>query len=239
MPLAPVIQPTEQGDSRYYKRGFNFGWVWQLQHKPRRQMYDRFMELFQPTETEHVLDLGVANLPEPLENIFEYYYPWKHRIVAAGVEDCRFLESRYSGLQFVQLEPGASLPFPDNHFDIAFCSATIEHVGSHTQQAAFLRELVRVSQRVYLTTPNRWYPIELHTRLPFVHWLPPKLFRWFLIKLGMPFYSTEENLNLLSGRQLKNLVSNPSLRVRLTHQYFFGLPSNLILTLEKIPSSDA
>jgi len=23
-----------------------------------------------------------------------------------------------------------------------------------------------------LTTPNRWFPLELHTRLPLVHWLP-------------------------------------------------------------------
>ena len=22
------------------------------------------------------------------------------------------------------------------------------------------------------TTPNRWFPVEVHTRLPFVHWLP-------------------------------------------------------------------
>ena len=25
---------------------------------------------------------------------------------------------------------------------------------------------------MFLTTPNRWFPIELHTRLPLVHWLP-------------------------------------------------------------------
>jgi hypothetical protein len=29
-----------------------------------------------------------------------------------------------------------------------------------------------VGRRVFLTTPNRWFPIEVHTRLPFVHWLP-------------------------------------------------------------------
>ena len=25
---------------------------------------------------------------------------------------------------------------------------------------------------MFLTTPNRWFPIEVHTRLPLVHWLP-------------------------------------------------------------------
>jgi hypothetical protein len=26
-----------------------------------------------------------------------------------------------------------------------------------------------------VTTPNRWFPLEVHTLLPFVHWLPPGL----------------------------------------------------------------
>jgi hypothetical protein len=25
---------------------------------------------------------------------------------------------------------------------------------------------------VFVTTPNRWFPLEVHTLLPFVHWLP-------------------------------------------------------------------
>ena len=25
---------------------------------------------------------------------------------------------------------------------------------------------------MFVTTPNRWFPIEVHTRLPLVHWLP-------------------------------------------------------------------
>ena len=33
-------------------------------------------------------------------------------------------------------------------------------------------EALRVGRRVFLTTPNRWFPIEVHTRLPLVHWLP-------------------------------------------------------------------
>ena len=26
-----------------------------------------------------------------------------------------------------------------------------------------------------MTTPNRWFPVEVHTRLPLVHWLPDRL----------------------------------------------------------------
>jgi hypothetical protein len=33
-------------------------------------------------------------------------------------------------------------------------------------------EALRVARRAFVTTPNRWFPIEVHTLLPLVHWLP-------------------------------------------------------------------
>ena len=33
-------------------------------------------------------------------------------------------------------------------------------------------ELCRVANRVFVTTPNRLFPVDPHTLLPFVHWLP-------------------------------------------------------------------
>jgi hypothetical protein len=31
---------------------------------------------------------------------------------------------------------------------------------------------LRVGRRAFITTPNRAFPVEVHTRLPLVHWLP-------------------------------------------------------------------
>jgi hypothetical protein len=36
-----------------------------------------------------------------------------------------------------------------------------------------VHELCRVAARVFVTTPNRFFPLEVHTLLPFAHWLPP------------------------------------------------------------------
>ena len=68
-----------------------------------------------------------------------------------------------------------ALPFPDGAFDVVHSNAVIEHVGGRERQEAFVREALRVGRRVFLTTPNRWFPIEVHTRLPLVHWLPDPL----------------------------------------------------------------
>ena len=40
------------------------------------------------------------------------------------------------------------------------------------EQRRFVAELCRVAPRVFISTPNRWFPLEVHTRLPLVHWLP-------------------------------------------------------------------
>jgi hypothetical protein len=48
----------------------------------------------------------------------------------------------------------------------------VEHVGDVERQRQFVSEALRVGRRVFVTTPNRWFPIEVHTRLPLVHWLP-------------------------------------------------------------------
>lgn len=222
-----------RGDERYYRRFLNTDFVYRLSHAPRRAMFDFFMSELRPTANDSVLDLGTTSLPDPQENMFEMYYPHPARITAAGTEDCRFLETTYPGLTFVRLETGKPLPFADQAFDVGFCNAVIEHVGSRENQAFFLRELIRVTKRCYVTTPNRWFPVELHTRLPFVHWLPRPLFSGILSLLGLEFYAREENLNLLSAGELLRLLPAGLKSARLSRQRFFGLPSNLRLVVEK------
>jgi len=69
---------------------------------------------------------------------------------------------------------GRELPFADGEFDRGFSNAVVEHVaGGRDGQRLFVHELCRVARRVFVTTPNRWFPLEVHTLLPFVHWLPP------------------------------------------------------------------
>ncbi len=222
-----------RGDERYYERLLRFDFVYRLSHAPRRAMFDFFMRELRPAREESVLDLGATSLPDPQENMFELYYPYPAAVTAAGTEDCAFLASRHPGLKFVRVEAGKPLPFADDTFDVGFCSAVIEHAGSRERQALFLRELIRVSRRCFVTTPNRWFPVELHTRLPLLHWLPAPAFRAVLSALGFAFYAKEENLNLLSASELMRLLPGGLESARLTRQWFCGLPSNLMLVVQK------
>jgi SAM-dependent methyltransferase len=196
--------------------------------KGRKWMYDLFVDVTHPGPSSRILDLGVTpdrSLPE--SNFFEKFYPYKNRLTAVGIEDAGFLEEVYPGLKFVRIQSGP-LPFVDDEFDILFCSAVIEHVGSHESQRNFLREALRVTRQFYFTTPNRQFPLEFHTFLPFIHWLPQRMHQAVLRRLGLDFWSRTENLNLLAPKKFLDLFP-PCSSLHLVTYKLVGLPSNIIV----------
>jgi hypothetical protein len=115
--------------------------------------------------------------------------------------------------------------------DLIISSATIEHVGSQNNQINMIKNLIKLSKKLFIfTSPNRFYPIEFHTKLPLIHWLPKKIHRKILYFLGFKFFSKEKNLNILSSREIKEIFKTINyddykiLNVRL-----FLIKSNLVV----------
>jgi hypothetical protein len=105
--------------------------------------------------------------------------------------------------------------------------ATIEHVGSRDRQRGFVSELCRLGSAISIATPNRWYPIEFHTVLPFAHWLPLSWFRAVCRWLGKEFLAQEENLNLLSEGDTVGLFPAET-KVSVKRIRLLGRVSNLV-----------
>jgi len=151
-----------------------------LSLRSRRRKLRLFLDELQPTAATTVLDVGADEVGFGAEgghsgcsthNFFEELYPWRDRITALGLHDGTSFRLRYPAIPYVQGD-ACALPFADRSFDVVFSNAVIEHVGDVERQRLFVAEALRVGRRVFLTTPNRRFPIEVHTRLPLVHWLP-------------------------------------------------------------------
>lgn len=203
--------------------------------KMRRKMFDLFMETMQPEPYDTLLDVGVTSDRSYISsNYLEAWYPYKDRITVVGVDDASFLKELYPGTQFIFAD-GCQLPFVDSQFDYVHSSAVIEHVGSADNQKRFIAESFRVARHgVCLTTPNPWFPVEFHTLLPLVHWLPKQQFRVLMRKTGRDFFAKEENLNLLTAAELKQICLELNIERFIVHAVrLMGWPSNLILFLWK------
>jgi len=197
----------------------------------RHRMFDAFMRRLEPRPTDTALDIGVtSDQTYAVSNYFEALYPFKAQITAVGLGDAAFLESLYPGLTYLQAN-ATRMPFADGSFDLVHSSAVVEHVGSFDNQRKMIRECARVARRgLCITTPNRWFPIEFHTQLPLVHWLPPPVCRAAMRRLGYGFFAEEDNLNLMSAGRLREAVAGiAGWRFEVITAKLLGWPSNLLL----------
>lgn len=143
--------------------------------RSRRRKLQLFLDLLEPGPETTVVDVGVTDAPfgfGSTDNFFEALYPWPERITGVGRTELERFSAAFPQVRAVRAD-GRDLPFRTAEFDVAFSNAVVEHVaGGRQGQRQFVHELCRVAGRVFVTTPNRRFPLEVHTLLPFVHWLP-------------------------------------------------------------------
>jgi hypothetical protein len=143
--------------------------------RSRERKLRLFHELLRPGPETTVVDVGVTDAAfgaGSTNNFFEALYPWPDRITAVGVTGLDRFAEAFPQVRAVRAD-GRELPFADGEFDLGFTNAVVEHVGGgREEQRRFVHELCRVSRRVFVTTPNRFFPLEVHTLVPFAHWLP-------------------------------------------------------------------
>ena len=223
----PFVERASAG-SVYYQHSGSVPLASRLSLRTRRRMFRLFLDEFNPDPHTTVLDVGVtSDSAFPESNFFEQLYPHPENIVAVGTEDGRHLTGQYPGLRYQRIEAGAPLPFPDRHFDVVFSNAVIEHVGSRDAQAVFLREVARVGRGFFVTTPNRWFPIEHHTGVPLLHYLPPRSHRALLARTRYRYWASEDHLNILAARALADMCP-AGWNVRIKRVRTLGLTSNLV-----------
>lgn len=205
----------------------------------RRRMFARFMAEMRPGPDDRLLDVG-ATSDQSLEhsNYAVAWYPHKARITTVGLDDASFLEAKYPGVSFRRAN-GCALPFADESFDFVHSSAVLEHVGCRENQVRFVAELWRVARRgLFLTTPNRWFPVEFHSVLPLAHWAPRPLFWKVLQATGRGELADEAVLNLLGPGALAEIAASAGASGAAVRSVaLMGWPSNLLLVAHKAPAA--
>ena len=181
------------------------------------------------------LDVGTTASTEKNHNLILQKISNNKNITCLSNQDCGFLKNQYPNIKKFLIGDGCNNQLKDNTFDIVYSNATIEHVGSNDNQKLFISECVRVAKKnIFITTPNRYFPLDFHTKIPFIHMLPKLIHRKILNLFGYSFFAKEENLNLLSK---KDLISHcEKLKIKnykiISYKLYF-FTSNLLLVIQK------
>jgi hypothetical protein len=197
----------------------------------REKKLHHFYSLFKEGET--VLDVGVSRATRwrrQTSNLFMKTYRYDpSTYTGLAIEDMSGMEMLYPGKRFVRY-PGGAFPFGDNEFNWVFSNAVIEHVGDFDAQLLFLNEMLRVGYKVFFTTPNKYFPVESHTSLLFLHW-HDNWFRKWRIKNAARI--TQSSIDLLSKHDLKNLLSHSTASsYNIYSNRFLGLPMTFTVVCE-------
>lgn len=196
---------AEVFDSQYYEVVARQSAAERLLIAARDRIFRDFMSEMQPAPTDRVVDVGVSDVVNDGANVLERSFPHQHNITACGLGNGTTFTSAYPAVKYVRIEANARLPFADASFDIATSNAVLEHVGSPAHQDFFVRELSRIAKRVFITVPNRYFPVEHHTALPLVHY-SDNLFRIACDLFEKSEWAEPENLILMSRRRLRDLA---------------------------------
>ena len=180
-----------------------------FREKSRERKYQLFMEQIKPDADDVIVNVGAGN------GLFlESIYDRREKIIALDIDIVMLndLKRKYSEVQCIVADATA-LPFKDKAVKISFSNAVIEHVGANSHQRKFADEIRRVSQKFYITCPNKYFPFEFHYRLPLYQFVPKSIQKWLFQKfnIGLWYENKWEDINLLSYRQLKKIFPETTL----------------------------
>ena len=171
----------------------------------RERKWKFFTKQFDFNDHTSVLDVGFNNVEySEIDNYLEKVYPYPGNITALGITGSDLFTKNYPQVKAITYD-GNRFPFDAGSFDIIWSNAVIEHVGRREKQVLFLKEIKRVGKTAFITTPNRYFPVEIHTRTILLHFLPRRIFYKYLNLVGKK-WATGNYMNLLSKRAIVDLL---------------------------------
>lgn len=193
-------------DEKYYQVVPDGSLASRVLSRARDRIYADFVRALQPAPTDKILDVGVSDVLSDGANVLERNYSHPEKITACGIGDGADFRAHYPGIRYIRILPNQRLPFEDGAFEVATANAVLEHVGSRENQALFVAELCRVARRVFISVPHRYFPVEHHTALPFVHY-SDRLFAAACRATGKGEWADPANLILMTRKRLSELAA--------------------------------
>jgi hypothetical protein len=213
-----------------------------IAHGSRSRRAQLFERVFPKSDYASIVDLGGGKGTH-----FHNHYPSKKCVHIADYNAPDLAQAAAKFGYTPHLVDGTeTLPFKDNEFDIVFCSSVIEHVTGPKQDAVdlfkadgaafaanawnyqmkFAKEIRRIGRGYFVQTPCRSFPVEVHSWIPMLGYLPSHL-QWKVIKIFNRFWprkNDEADWSLLAATQMQELFPDAEIH----KEKFWGLTKSII-----------
>ena len=215
----------------------NFNFIDNIIKKKRSEMQNILNKNIKDNDIESFLDIGTTEENE-LESSNYFVKNYEKIKIKNSISDQEIKNVNFNKFLKKSITSDFSKTEIENYkSDLVISSATIEHVGRYENQMKMLENIINLTKKYFfITTPNRFFPIDFHTKLPIIHMLPKKIHRKILRLINLDEYAEEENLNLLDENTVNKLINtqqNASFKIRIFKVKLFGLTSNLLIFGEK------
>jgi len=200
--------------------------------KKRLEISNLINNILKKITVENILDVGTtenksyysSNIVVKNLNVKCEYKSLSNQIILDNFFKIKIKKSIVSKFSYKEIK--------DYSCDVVISNATIEHVGSRIKQKLMIHNIAKLTKKIFIiSTPNKNFPIEFHTKIPIIHLFPKKIYSFVLRKIGLEFFANINNLNLLSYKNLKNLSKGitKDYYIKFFFINFFFLKSNIIM----------
>lgn len=213
----------------YSEKHFNF--IDKIIKNRREKFYNFIKKKVDFRDVNSYLDIGTTqNENHPSSNYLNKKFDFIK--IHNAISDQTIVDQRFKNI----LKKSITSDFSKEEIDLIksdfiISNATIEHVGSFENQKKMIFNMINLTNNVMvIQTVNRYFPIETHTKLPLLHFLPKTKYRKLLKFLKYDYYSLEKNLNLLTYKDMSKLLNYFSNQIKFNVYkiYTFGFVSNIL-----------
>lgn len=144
---------------------------WAVRNRVLAESLSQLAVRYLPEAAGHGLDIGCQS------GELTDYLNAHTAMTWEGIDPALSGSSRTS--QGAALRPAAAdnIPYPDRHFTCLLLANVFEHILPERRHASFteMYRVLRPGAILVGQLPNPYFPIESHSRLPFMGWLPVSL----------------------------------------------------------------
>jgi len=143
--------------------------------KKRHEMSEIINKYISNQSIEHALDIGTTD-DDGFESSNYLIKNLRNIEIYRSISDQKINSKFFSKTLTKSITDNFSHEEIENYSsDLVISNATIEHVGDKNSQIKMTENIIKLSKKIFvITTPNRFYPFDFHTKIPLIHWLPKK-----------------------------------------------------------------